>query len=162
MFSFLGVLYMMGRMVFSAVREHTNPTSKRSLTFIYMCTLFIWTLFPVAWLVRAINPKNVYTSEVMYLFANFTAKVCCCNRACTRVTQPAGFPFPTAIARPAYPSHTSRVSFPLKQVLFSSSIMYGNYMTIAQRRLMAKQEEENQRRVQMVRQADPWSRFQAA
>ncbi len=36
------------------------------------------------------------------------------------------------------------------QVLFSSSIMYGNYMTIKQRRLLAQQEAENTHRIQMV------------
>mgnify|MGYP001807382214 CR=1 FL=1 len=35
-------------------------------------------------------------------------------------------------------------------MLFSSSIMYGNYMTIAQRRLLAQQDAENANRVQMI------------
>lgn len=42
-----------------------------------------------------------------------------------------------------------RVSMP-PQVLFSSSIMYGNYMTIKQRRLLAQQEAENTHRIRMV------------
>lgn len=74
-FCFVGVLYMMGLMVHSAVKEHTNASSRRSLMFIYMCTLFIWTLFPVAWVLRVVHPSSTYKSEILNLFANFMAKV---------------------------------------------------------------------------------------
>jgi signal transduction histidine kinase len=39
-----------------------------------------------------------------------------------------------------------------RQVLFSSSIMYGNYMTIAQRRLLAQQAAENEHRVRLIQE----------
>lgn len=38
------------------------------------------------------------------------------------------------------------------QVLFSSSIMYGNYMTISQRRLLAHEAAENAHRVQLIQE----------
>jgi hypothetical protein len=64
--------------------------------------------------------------------------------------------FPLAwILRVAYPhSPTSEylnvfANF-MAKVLFSSSIMYGNYMTISQRRLIAQHEAENAHRVNMV------------
>ncbi|GLC35005.1 Hexokinase-3 [Pleodorina starrii] len=107
-FCFVGVLYLMGRMVLSAVKEHTRASSRRSLLFIYMCTLLIWSMFPLAWVLHVLNPAMPY-GEYLNIFANFMAKV-----------------------------------------LFSSSIMYGNYMTIAQRRLLAQQAAENAHRVQMV------------
>ncbi len=72
---FVGVLYMMWLMVHSAVKEHTNASSRRSLMFIYMCTLFIWTLFPVAWVLRVVHPNSAYQAEILNLFANFMAKV---------------------------------------------------------------------------------------
>lgn len=35
------------------------------------------------------------------------------------------------------------------QVLFSSSIMYGNYITIGQKRILARLDEENRDRIQV-------------
>jgi hypothetical protein len=72
---FVGVLHMMGLMVFSAVKEHTSATSRRSLLFIYMCTLLIWSMFPLAWVLHAFNSTSPY-GEYMNVFANFMAKVC--------------------------------------------------------------------------------------
>lgn len=72
--SFVGVLYMMGLMVYSAVKEHTSHTARRSLLFIYMCTLLIWTLFPIAWVFHVLNPTSPY-GEYLNVFANFMAKV---------------------------------------------------------------------------------------
>eukprot|EP00198_Chlamydomonas_reinhardtii_P009452 XP_001698789.1 chlamyopsin-6 [Chlamydomonas reinhardtii] len=106
--AFIGVLYMMGLMVYSAVKEHTSANSRRSLLFIYMCTLFIWNLFPLDWILHVVH-RGSPAAEYLNVFANFMAKV-----------------------------------------LFSSSIMYGNYMTIAQRRLLAQQDAENANRVQMI------------
>ncbi|KXZ47741.1 hypothetical protein GPECTOR_33g623 [Gonium pectorale] len=108
MLAFGGVLYMMGRMVYGAVKEHTSAASRRSLLFIYMCTLLIWCLFPLAWLLHVASPESA-AGEYLNVFANFMAKV-----------------------------------------LFSSSIMYGNYMTISQRRLLAQAEAENANRVRLV------------
>ncbi|GLI70739.1 hypothetical protein VaNZ11_015764 [Volvox africanus] len=108
MLSFIGVLYMMGLMVYSAVKAHSSHTARRSLLFIYMCTLLIWSMFPVAWALHALRSATPH-GEYLNVFANFMAKV-----------------------------------------LFSSSIMYGNYMTIAQRRLLAQQAAENAHRVQII------------
>ncbi|GIL82425.1 hypothetical protein Vretifemale_11416 [Volvox reticuliferus] len=110
MLSFMGVLYMMGLMVYSAVKAHTSHTSRRSLLFIYMCTLLIWSMFPVAWMLHVLRAATPH-GEYLNVFANFMAKV-----------------------------------------LFSSSIMYGNYMTIAQRRLLAQQTAENVHRVRIIQE----------
>ncbi|GIL60119.1 hypothetical protein Vafri_14766 [Volvox africanus] len=110
MLSFMGVLYMMGLMVYSAVKAHSSHTARRSLLFIYMCTLLIWSMFPVAWMLHALRSATPH-GEYLNVFANFMAKV-----------------------------------------LFSSSIMYGNYMTIAQRRLLAQQAAENAHRVRIIQE----------
>lgn len=48
---FVYVLHEMGGMVWSAIRaegvSENSSTAKRSLIFIYICTLIIWSLFPV-------------------------------------------------------------------------------------------------------------------
>ncbi|KAF5834465.1 hypothetical protein DUNSADRAFT_8821 [Dunaliella salina] len=108
---FVFVMYELGCMVASAIKESASESvnSRNSLVFIYICTLLIWSLFPVAWLTTYFNPTDIFTNESLIMFANFGAKV-----------------------------------------LFSSSIMYGNYITIAQRRVMARLDLENKDRIQMV------------
>jgi len=48
------VMYELAGMVASAIRESGDckdcVNSKNSLVFIYVCTLLIWSLFPVAWI----------------------------------------------------------------------------------------------------------------
>uniref|UniRef100_A0A7S3VS63 histidine kinase n=1 Tax=Dunaliella tertiolecta TaxID=3047 RepID=A0A7S3VS63_DUNTE len=108
---FVFVMYELGCMVASAIKESANESanSRRSLVFIYICTLLIWSLFPVAWLTTYFNPTGIFINESLIMFANFGAKV-----------------------------------------LFSSSIMYGNYITIGQRRVMARLDLENKDRIQMI------------
>lgn len=52
------VMFELANMVKSAVREsgpgQDGMTSRRSLTFIYIVTLLIWSLFPVAWLTTCV------------------------------------------------------------------------------------------------------------
>jgi hypothetical protein len=43
--------------------------------FIYICTLLIWSLFPVAWAVAHLWPRHLFAAESVVLFANFAAKV---------------------------------------------------------------------------------------
>lgn len=96
--AYLFVMAEMGQMVLSAIRAiqgEGSDHSRRSLVFIYVCTVLVWTLFPIAFMFSYLRPQYLRHNEALYMFANFTAKV-----------------------------------------LFSSSIMYGNYMTIEQVRVL--------------------------
>lgn len=77
---FAFVMYELGCMVGSAIKESrlhdsTNANAQRSLVFIYICTLIIWSLFPVAWVATYCNPSRLFFNEVLVMFANFGAKV---------------------------------------------------------------------------------------
>ena len=69
------VIVLMGFMIFSAINENHNSKSRSSLLFIYVCTLVIWSLFPLTWMLSKLYPGMTYHIEVLNLFTNFTSKV---------------------------------------------------------------------------------------
>jgi hypothetical protein len=116
--------------------------------FIYGCTLVVWTLFPVIYLVALAFPKQVLMTEVMTLVCNFIAKVG--DGVLWPGTAHSCSPGSLLSLSCIYEILRCLHVILTTQVLFSSSIMYGNYMTIAHRSFVRKIEEENQARVRMV------------
>ncbi|KAK9820605.1 hypothetical protein WJX72_012229 [[Myrmecia] bisecta] len=108
MVGFVRVLTALGDMVASALAVQ-NTAAEAGLRFIYAATVVLWMFFPIAWITAHLEITNLYQTEMILVFANFTAKV-----------------------------------------LFSSSVMFGSYMTIDKRRQMAQATFEAAARIELV------------
>uniref|UniRef100_A0A7S0RFF1 histidine kinase n=1 Tax=Chlamydomonas leiostraca TaxID=1034604 RepID=A0A7S0RFF1_9CHLO len=107
---FAYVLYMLRRMIYSALSEASSFHAQACLWFTLGSTMVIWNLFWVAWVIARLPWAALHVwGEPLTIFCNFAAKV-----------------------------------------VFSSSIMYNNYVTIAQRRHRAQVEREHRERIQAV------------
>ncbi len=50
------------------------PSRPTAQVFIYVCTVFIWSFFPLAFLAAYLRPRHMLANESLVCFANFTAK----------------------------------------------------------------------------------------
>ena len=77
---FCFVMVQIGDMVRSAIKVGAaghDAEAQSGLLFIYYATVVVWSAFPLAWLLQEFNLVSVFNAEMIYMFANFMAKVRC-------------------------------------------------------------------------------------